>query len=274
MALTSLNHTQLSNEFIDKYMLHLSGNAVKIFLAITRKTVGWHKDIDRISNNQLMQQTGIKHRKTLQTAIQELVDYDLINVIRIGKGKNIKTYYEIKYCSKNEHQEEQSENNGSKIDPLNQLNGSKIDPIEANNGSKIDPTKENIINKNNINKEDVAIDNQLQPSHIDNKTSFDKIRKKFKEYNADYYHDGKQSKFIKLLLQRCDNDYQKVIDFLDKLIKIKTESKKEFWKSAPVTPQGLYSRLDYMMEMEKEYTTTEQEQVRSLIKNIFKGGAK
>ena len=48
MALQAPNHTKLSNEFIDEYMHKVSGSACKVFLVISRKTVGWHKDSDFI----------------------------------------------------------------------------------------------------------------------------------------------------------------------------------------------------------------------------------
>ena len=46
------NYTQISNEFIDM-LSNFSGASVKIFLAISRKTIGWHKISDRISYSQL-----------------------------------------------------------------------------------------------------------------------------------------------------------------------------------------------------------------------------
>lgn len=92
MALNSLNHTQLSNEFLDKYINELSGNAIKIFLVITRKTVGWHKTTDRISQSQFETLTGLTVN-TIKEAIKELIDWDLINQELTELGY----VYEIKY---------------------------------------------------------------------------------------------------------------------------------------------------------------------------------
>ena len=72
-----MNYTQVSNEFIEK-MGELSGNAVKVFLAISRKTIGWHKTSDRISNSQLIEMTGIVSRHTLKKAINELLEKGFI----------------------------------------------------------------------------------------------------------------------------------------------------------------------------------------------------
>jgi phage replication O-like protein O len=65
------NYTQLNNDFISE-MHKFSGNAVKVFIAISRKTIGWHKISDRISHSQLKELTGIKHHVTLMKAIKEL----------------------------------------------------------------------------------------------------------------------------------------------------------------------------------------------------------
>lgn len=97
MSLSRLNFTQINNIFLDEYMFKLSGEAIKVFLTICRKTIGWHKEIDRISNGQLLKITGIKNRHTLLRAIKQLIDQDLITVTRTGKGKNTETYYDIKF---------------------------------------------------------------------------------------------------------------------------------------------------------------------------------
>lgn len=111
----------------------------------------------------------------------------------------------------------------------------------------------------------------LHNTDVDNKEAFNQIKKKFKEYNPQYYHDGKQAKFIKMLLQRCQS-VDKVIDYLDLFIKLKIENKKEFWKSAPVTPQGLYARLDYLIEYGKEYMSQEDEKTIEYLNKLFGGG--
>ena len=47
------NYTQIANEFLDQ-MHKYTGETVKVFLAISRKTIGWHKLSDRISYSQLL----------------------------------------------------------------------------------------------------------------------------------------------------------------------------------------------------------------------------
>lgn len=111
--------------------------------------------------------------------------------------------------------------------------------------------------------------NDLLNTKNDSKEAFNQIKNKFKEYNKDYYHDGKQAKFIKMLLKRCNDDVNIVLDYLDNYVKLKIENKKEFWKSAPLTPQGLYTRLDYLIEMRKEYMSKEDEETIAYINKLF-----
>ena len=78
MALQKLNHTQIPNEYIDSYMYLVSPVANKLFMAICRKTIGWHKETDSISVSQLMRITGIKSETTVRRGLKELVKHDLI----------------------------------------------------------------------------------------------------------------------------------------------------------------------------------------------------
>jgi len=71
------NHTQIPNIFIDQ-MHKFTSEEVKIFLAICRKTIGWHKISDRISYSQLNKMTGIKHHQTFKNGIDKLVKSKLI----------------------------------------------------------------------------------------------------------------------------------------------------------------------------------------------------
>ena len=58
------NHTQIANSFIER-MAEYTGSEVKVFLAICRKTIGWHKVSDKIPYSQISKLTGIppKHLK-------------------------------------------------------------------------------------------------------------------------------------------------------------------------------------------------------------------
>lgn len=65
-------------QMIDKLMAELSGNEFKVLMFIYRKTIGWQKDMDRISFNQIHTATGIKSKDTVRSALDGLIDEGLI----------------------------------------------------------------------------------------------------------------------------------------------------------------------------------------------------
>jgi len=146
-----INHTQLSNEFIDKWMMKLSGSATKCFIVISRKTIGWHKDIDQISDSQLIKMTG-QSLNTVKSGIKELLENKIIIMSRTGQGKGTITTYEINY-------DNISNNNISNSDILNESNVSNIDILPSFNISNSDTTKENLLKKeykeNSINNQSI-----------------------------------------------------------------------------------------------------------------------
>jgi len=64
----------------------MDGSELKVFLIITRITVGWHKRESRISIRRLAKVTGLS-TSTVQKAVKKLLDKNLIYVKR-GKGVN------------------------------------------------------------------------------------------------------------------------------------------------------------------------------------------
>jgi phage replication O-like protein O len=72
-----VNSFQIPNAIVDIAFRELSGNAIKIYLVIARKTRGWGKDFDRISLTQFVKISGMS-RPTVVSAIKELLDYKLI----------------------------------------------------------------------------------------------------------------------------------------------------------------------------------------------------
>ena len=87
--MTRPNYTQISNYFLDNRMDDVSGNATKVFLAISRKTIGFHKDTDPVAYSQIMEMTGIVSRTTVKKAITELVDAGLIEAEKKAGGTTV-----------------------------------------------------------------------------------------------------------------------------------------------------------------------------------------
>ena len=72
------NSFQIANSVIDEYLSQMSGNALKCYILIVRKTRGWQKTHDSLSISQIQKFTGIRKEETVQKAINELVDLGLI----------------------------------------------------------------------------------------------------------------------------------------------------------------------------------------------------
>ena len=72
------NSFQIVNSVIDEYLSQMSGNALKCYILIVRKTRGWQKTHDSLSISQIQKATGIKSEKTVEKAINELVELGLI----------------------------------------------------------------------------------------------------------------------------------------------------------------------------------------------------
>lgn len=141
MAISKINHTQLSNEFIDDYMSKLSPKAIVVFIAISRKTIGWQKTSDLISHSQLREMTGMS-TNTIKSAVEELEEMDLIKVDKSG----LITRYDINYAD--------TMSKSDRVLCQNLTGGvSKYDIDKPKTMSNIDTTKESNIKKLLQNKE-------------------------------------------------------------------------------------------------------------------------
>lgn len=81
---------QVSNFIVDDMLYKLSGNALKCYLLIVRKTLGWQKKFDAISISQFEQSLGIQD-KTVRKSLKELSSLDLIRTQR-STGKPTSFY--------------------------------------------------------------------------------------------------------------------------------------------------------------------------------------
>lgn len=124
-------YTQYPNLILDEYMEDMSGAELKVISVIVRKTYGWHKERDVISYSQIQKISGLS-TNALKKAINDLKKKELIIVNRVGKGKGIKTSYEI---------------NMSENDTKDLFNVSKNDIKKPSIVSKNDTTKESIKDK-------------------------------------------------------------------------------------------------------------------------------
>lgn len=80
---------KLDNSIIDYWMSRLNHSEFKTLLTVYRKTVGWGKQYDRISQNQIAELSGITPR-SVRSAITSLESLGLI--ITTGKNKSAKVF--------------------------------------------------------------------------------------------------------------------------------------------------------------------------------------
>lgn len=128
------NHTQIPNFFIEN-MAQYSGAEVKVFIAICRKTIGWHKVSDRISYSQLKDLTGLS-TNGLKKAIAVLVQDDFII--------QEKTKYGYRYDILFEH-----------IEKLVSLSDTAVSKSDTSAISINDTTKETITKKTNLKENNI-----------------------------------------------------------------------------------------------------------------------
>ena len=175
--------TMLPNIFLDKYIFNLSGAAVKIYLVITRKTIGWGKKENYISYSQFHKFTGLS-KSSISSAIKELLILNLIKSRKEGEGLKQTIYYEIIH-EKTYSSDKKEESSDSKIIPKEKNIGSIIRPTENFIGSKIEHTKESNNIKKEEEKEEPATDVELSNNaYQENKdtSSFSELKVKLKNY--------------------------------------------------------------------------------------------
>jgi phage replication O-like protein O len=211
MAINKPNFTQIPNDILDNYMYQVSGAKLKVLLKICRNTFGWNdKPKDKISLTQLQESTGLCRQSTID-AIKELTKLDLINC-KTGKGKINEYYIKI-------------------IEPVQ-----KIDQTSPEN-------RPALVQKIDIQKKDKEII-QKKKEAVKDTALFTHIKDYFTKNNPSYYHDSKQAKFINIIITR-GKEKEKIFAAFAKFQKIINENQDiDFWKNAPITPAGFYSRWE------------------------------
>ena len=141
-----LHFTKIPNNFIDEWLLKLSGTATKVFLVILRKTIGWHKESDVISISQIEKNSGLSENSVL-SGLKELKHHNLLETKKEGRGKATRIEYKIKFSlSENTHQTtpetNKEENNTSNFEALNIPNTEKNEVKLSNNTAKFEDTKD------------------------------------------------------------------------------------------------------------------------------------
>ncbi len=95
-----VNFTRVPNFFFEECIYQLSESALKVYLTILRKTIGWQKDKDFISYSQIQKMSNLSGNSILK-GIKELIEKELIETHKFGIGKGTKISYEIKNKNSN-----------------------------------------------------------------------------------------------------------------------------------------------------------------------------
>lgn len=144
----NLNYTAIPNIIFDEHMNDMTGAELKVIMCICRKTIGWHKLTDRISQSQISQMTGLSVN-AIKKAVCSLVDKMLIIQEQSEQG----FYYELNISKSDTSENDISENDREGYQKV--IEGvSKSDREKPETLSKNDSTKESInkLSKENIKK--------------------------------------------------------------------------------------------------------------------------
>lgn len=135
MPILPPNHTQVPNLIFDEFMSKMAGSELKVFLAICRKTIGWHKDTDSISYSQIQKLTGLG-RAAVASAIKTLEEvYQIVTVERSQrKTSKYTVWFEKRTAIQNWFENQPT-------------TGLKISPDIAKTGLKSEKTKESVKEK-------------------------------------------------------------------------------------------------------------------------------
>jgi DnaD/phage-associated family protein len=127
--------TNLPNWLLDDVMPHCDPNEWRIVCVIARKTLGWGKEVDRISLSQFAKLSGIKSRPTVKIAIDTALAHGFIT--RQERGNSYEYGLEIKLVQELNQFRNQTDN-GLEIKPktVQKLNTQKKkEKIKEESGS-------------------------------------------------------------------------------------------------------------------------------------------
>lgn len=215
MSLPALNHTQISNAFIDKWMPEVSPEETKIFLAISRATIGWHKETDDISLTQMQRRTGMSRNTCIKYAAH-LEERGLINRKAGAKGTTYSINYDVVSGSCGEPVDDKGSSHGEPVKPQS---GSCGEPVEGQSGSQHEHTKERVKEKEK------------------RKSAAPLIEKLFRDAGSDYYRDAREMKAAGDLSDRYFDDPTGFTLMVMALGRMRAADK--FYRGFPLCPSTL-----------------------------------
>jgi len=136
-------HTKIANEILERLMkLHLSPNQWRVLLYIIRKTYGYQKKADYISNSQVVQATGLC-KSVVSRSVNNLEDMNIIhrNGKHIGLQKDWETWEKLAVSSTSENGKKlavsSTSENGKKLAVSSTLDTKLAVSSTSENGKKL-----------------------------------------------------------------------------------------------------------------------------------------
>lgn len=214
----NLNYTAIPNIIFDEHMNDMTGAELKVIMCICRKTIGWHKLTDRISQSQISQMTGLSVN-AIKKAVCSLVDKMLIIQEQSEQG----FYYELNISKSDTSESAISENDREGYQKV--IEGvSKSDREKPETLSKNDSTKKSI---NKLSKENIKKAKFEKPDfQTVNKYIIDK------KYNVDsrmFFDFYNEADWIDSNGKQVRNWKQKVITWHNRNNNLEKPKRKEEW---------------------------------------------
>ena len=174
------NSFQIHNAIVDDFLSSLTGNELKCYLLIVRKTRGWHKESDAISISQFEQATGISNRVVV-AACKSLVQKGLIIQSVGARGINVFSVNDAPTYDEKSQVEEQ--NSGD--DLLRKVTCDEKSPMTKSHSTYDEKSQEPMTKSHTQkdNKNTTLKDKSVLPNKKPEKT--------FAEYMAECTSDGK-----------------------------------------------------------------------------------
>ncbi len=250
------NHTQVPNHMIDIFLREMEGSAIKCFLAICRKTIGWHKASDYISFSQLKELTGLSNGG-IEAGTKELVSRGLITVKK-SKGRTNK--YDINFDTTLLSRE---------VDAT----GKRGTTLLSREDHSTEQRGTTLLSRDTKETLKETIQKKKKPA-APAVSYHEKLVQKFRsaeekgelpyivlygfelKNNGPFGNYAKEWKAVRQVEKKvrtvCTGDQDRV-HFLRLMMSAylwkKARSKSEFWREAPLTPSGLNSRWDQTYEV-------------------------
>lgn len=151
------NFTMIPNVIFDYWMKVLENLEFKILLCICRKTLGWHKDKDSLSMNQIADLTN-SSKDGVRKCLKKLESYGLIKryVSKNSYGDNNPNVYELHIYEDSEEIKEINDYSLGKTDSVAQVGDSVVQGVGdsvVHPRDSVAPQKKLFLNKEEINRE-------------------------------------------------------------------------------------------------------------------------